>query len=74
MRRCTKTACGREAAATCEFNYAERRVWIGPLSNEAYPSAYDLCGDHAATLRVPVGWELQDLRPRPEAQASLLPN
>lgn len=64
MRGCTKVGCAREAAASCGFSYAEREVWIAPLSAEPQPSQYDLCDSHAATLRVPRGWTLRDLRER----------
>lgn len=78
MRFCAKTTCSREAASSCGFDYSARRVWLAPLGRERDPSAYDLCEEHAETLRVPRGWELEDHRSRPMAEddpfAELLPD
>jgi len=71
-RFCSKTGCGREAAASCAFSYGQRLVWIAPLGPEPVPSTYDLCDGHAAHLRVPNGWSLEDRRPV-HAEVSLLP-
>lgn len=62
MRFCAKTGCDGEAASCCGFDYAERLVWLAPLGRERDPSAYDLCEEHAASLRVPKGWDLEDHR------------
>lgn len=62
MRFCAKTGCGRGAACCCGFDYAGRLVWLAPLGRERDPSAYDLCEEHAASLRVPKGWTLEDHR------------
>jgi hypothetical protein len=71
MWLCTKTACTGEAVASCAFSYAERMVWIAPLRSDPDPSFYDLCGEHAETLRVPRGWSLDDTRPK-ASQPTLL--
>lgn len=44
------------------------------LGAERDPSAYELCEEHSLGLRVPLGWELQDLRPERSSgvQVSLL--
>lgn len=70
MRLCTKTACPREAAASCAFNYADRHVWIVPLHRDRDPSFYDLCEDHLESLRVPNGWSLEDRRSAADAGLS----
>ncbi|HVE92708.1 MAG TPA: DUF3499 family protein [Actinomycetota bacterium] len=70
-RYCSKTGCGREAAACCGFNYSQRLVWLAPLAIEPIPSTYDLCERHASELRVPNGWSLEDRRPV-QVEASLL--
>lgn len=31
---------------------------LGPLSRHSEPDAYDLCGEHAARMTAPRGWEL----------------
>lgn len=58
MRRCSKTGCQREALATLTYNYADSAMVIGPLSRRAEPHTYDLCGDHAAAMTAPKGWEV----------------
>lgn len=62
MRSCSKTACPREASASCAFNYAARTVWLSQLRRDPDPNVYDLCDEHAASLRVPKGWSLTDER------------
>ena len=37
-------------------------MWLDNLDEEPDPSSYDLCSGHAARLRVPVGWALDDRR------------
>lgn len=44
--------------ATLTYVYADSTAVVGPLSRQAEPHTYDLCGDHAASLRVPVGWDI----------------
>lgn len=62
MRWCRKTGCSRTAAASCEFNYATREIWITGLAIDPDPTCYDLCGDHAEHFVAPVGWTLHDQR------------
>lgn len=58
MRRCSKTACGRSAAATLTYVYADSTAVLGPLSLRAEPGSYDLCETHSHGLSVPRGWEV----------------
>ena len=58
MRRCSKTGCQRSALATLTYNYADSAMVIGPLSRRAEPHTYDLCGEHAAAMTAPKGWEV----------------
>lgn len=58
MRRCSKTGCQRNALATLTYNYADSAMVIGPLSRRAEPHTYDLCGEHAAAMTAPKGWEV----------------
>jgi hypothetical protein len=44
------------------YEYGRGQVWIGPLTAERDPHAYDLCERHVATLGVPLGWTLTDRR------------
>lgn len=48
--------------------YADQTAVLGPLSRTSEPHAYDLCGEHAARLTAPRGWEL--IRVEGEADAS----
>jgi hypothetical protein len=70
-RTCAKPGCNTSATATLTYDYASRTSWVELLNDEAHPMRYDLCGDHADSLRVPNGWVLQDRRVRyPAALAS----
>lgn len=35
---------------------------LDDLAPEAHPMVHDLCAQHSAGLRVPLGWELRDER------------
>lgn len=58
IRRCSKTACGRSAAATLTYVYADSTAVLGPLSLRAEPGSYDLCQTHSHNLSAPRGWEV----------------
>jgi hypothetical protein len=62
-RRCSRTACGRNAVATLTYVYADQTAVLGPLSTYAEPHAYDLCAQHADRLSVPRGWDVLRLAP-----------
>lgn len=57
-RRCSRTACGRNAVATLTYVYADQTAVLGPLSIHAEPHAYDLCEQHSERLSAPRGWEV----------------
>lgn len=61
-RHCSRPGCADAAAATFEYSYAERTVFLHDLATEPHPSTYDLCRRHATAMRVPNGWNLRDLR------------
>ena len=61
-RQCSRPGCREPAEATLSYHYGQRTVWVQALSSERHPSSYDLCERHAA-VGVPVGWDLEDLRP-----------
>lgn len=61
-RTCAKPGCDRAAVATLGYAYAEGVVWLEDLAPEAHPMVHDMCRMHADTVRVPVGWELRDVR------------
>ena len=42
------------------YAYAEGVVWLEPLRPESHPMVHDLCAQHAASVRVPQGWELRN--------------
>jgi len=71
MRWCRKSGCSQVGAASCEFNYTTREIWIAPLHHDPDPTCYDLCEDHAGRFVAPVGWTIHDLRKRSEAAGPL---
>jgi len=58
VRRCSRTACGRSAATTLTYVYADQTAVLGPLATYAEPHAYDLCEEHSERLSAPRGWEV----------------
>ncbi len=58
VRRCTRTACSRNAIATLTYVYADSTAVLGPLATYAEPHCYDLCEAHAGRLTVPRGWDV----------------
>jgi hypothetical protein len=63
-RHCNRPACAAEATATLTYHYGESLVWVDDLAPERDPHGYDLCELHAARLKVPAGWRLDDRRAR----------
>jgi hypothetical protein len=63
-RHCARPGCNSAATATLTYDYNARTAWLAHLASEGHPMAYDLCSEHADSLRVPVGWALQDRRSR----------
>jgi hypothetical protein len=61
-RRCARPSCSQPADATLTYNYAEGAVWLDGLAVDDHPMSHDLCDHHAANLRVPRGWRLDDRR------------
>ena len=47
LRHCSRTACGRPAATTLTYVYADQTAVLGPLATYAEPHAYDLCEVHS---------------------------
>lgn len=66
-RRCSRTACGRAAAFTLTYVYADQTAVLGPLATYAEPHAYDLCETHSERLSAPRGWEVLRLAADPAA-------
>ncbi|HSV38773.1 MAG TPA: DUF3499 domain-containing protein [Nocardioidaceae bacterium] len=67
VRRCSRTACGRAAAATLTYVYSDQTAVLGPLAIYAEPHAYDLCEEHSGRLSAPRGWEVLRLAPDPDS-------
>lgn len=63
-RTCARPGCSATAVATLSYVYATGVVQMDDLAAEAHPMVHDLCDRHAGSLRVPLGWELVDLRGR----------
>lgn len=59
-RTCARPGCSRTAAATLSYAYSDSTVVLEPLAAEAHPMVHDLCSGHAAAVRVPLGWQLDD--------------
>lgn len=57
-RRCSRPGCGKPAAATLTYAYAESTAVIGPLAPAAEPHSWDLCERHAEKITAPLGWEM----------------
>ena len=53
--------------ATLTFAYADSTAVVGPLATAAEPHSYDLCADHALSLKAPLGWEVV----RPDSELAL---
>ena len=68
VRRCSRSACGRNAVTTLTYVYADQTAVLGPLATFAEPHAYDLCDAHSERLSAPRGWEVLRLAPDPAAQ------
>jgi hypothetical protein len=66
-RRCSRTACARNASATLTYVYSDQTAVLGPLATFAEPHCYDLCDQHAERLSAPRGWEVLRLAPDPDA-------
>lgn len=64
-RLCARPGCHSVAAATLTYDYGSSTAWLGRLADEAHPMVYDLCGEHADRLRLPLGWDLLDQRGEP---------
>lgn len=62
-RHCARPGCSAPATATMTYHYAGRTVWLDGPGDEPEPAAaWGLCATHAASLKVPVGWECEDRR------------
>jgi hypothetical protein len=81
-RICARPSCSEHAAATLSYSYADRTVWIEPVSPENDPMTHDLCADHAERLVLPLGWTRRDIRAvadvggriQPSVRASVAPD
>lgn len=58
MRKCSRTACPRQAVATLTYVYSDSTAVVGPLATYAEPHTYDLCTEHAERLTPPRGWDI----------------
>lgn len=68
-KRCARPGCGGASIATLTYHYASRTVWLDGAGVNT-DAGWGLCATHAETLKVPVGWQLDDRRAaytRPDA-------
>jgi len=63
VRRCSRSACSRQAVATLTYVYADSTAVLGPLATFAEPHCYDLCAEHSERLTAPRGWQIVRLSP-----------
>jgi hypothetical protein len=81
-RICARPSCRDQAEATLSYSYADRTVWIEPITREDDPMTHDLCADHAERLVLPRGWTRRDIRAvadvggpiTPSVRASIAPD
>lgn len=59
---CARPGCGAPATATLTYHYPSRTVWLDPADADI-DAGWGLCANHSETLKVPVGWVLDDRRP-----------
>ena len=50
--------------ATLSYAYAESAGWLEERAVESHPMTHDLCRIHADAVKVPRGWDLNDVRDR----------
>lgn len=48
--------------AVLTYDYAQRTAWLDDVGGAPQGTTWLLCITHADSLRVPVGWELEDRR------------
>ena len=60
-RLCMRTGCDRPAEARLLYDPVNCHAWLNILPPEP-AHGQELCGLHAANLKVPQGWEFEDLR------------
>ncbi len=77
-RLCMRTGCDHLAEAQLSYDPVNCHAWIDVLLPEPGP-AQELCGLHAANLKVPQGWECEDRRqlafaPSPAAPSPSAPS
>ena len=48
--------------AVLTYDYAERTAWLDDLGGAPGGTTWLLCLNHADSLKVPVGWALEDRR------------
>lgn len=70
VRPCSRAGCPNPAIATMTFSYKDATAVIGALSQKPVPGALDLCGEHAASATVPIGWQLVRLQAEYEHSAA----
>ncbi|MCZ7631713.1 MAG: DUF3499 domain-containing protein [Microthrixaceae bacterium] len=69
-RSCARPGCSQAAVATLSYAYSESAVWLEELAVEAHPMTHDLCLLHSDAVKVPRGWDLNDVRNRPAGGGS----
>ena len=59
---CARPGCTSAPVAVLTYDYAQRTAWLDDVERAPQGTTWLLCITHADTLRVPVGWQLEDRR------------
>ena len=59
---CARPGCSDAPVAVLTYDYTERVAWLNDTGTPQAGSSWFLCIAHADSLRVPVGWTLDDRR------------
>src|SRR5436190_16316199 len=59
---CARPGCTSAPVAVLTYDYAQRTAWLDDVGRAPQGTTWLLCLTHADTLRVPVGWQLEDRR------------
>ena len=59
---CARPGCADAPVALLTYDYTERTAWLNDTGTIQAGSSWFLCIAHADSLRVPMGWTLDDRR------------
>ncbi|AZA12907.1 DUF3499 family protein [Corynebacterium choanae] len=59
-RICCRPGCAQPAVATLTYSQPKQIATLRQLVSSSNGHSWDLCIDHAAVIRAPIGWTLRD--------------